>query len=546
MGVAGEVDAGLVVQDVGDGDREGVVGAVQHVLLLGELTGVVVAHGYLVSGSQALDLIAGQHQLVIRLAGHFQAEQLLNILHGVLEGGVVLLVLGHVLLVELGVGDGLAGQVAEIGVVVGSGIADGQSAGLVVAGHQDQGVSGMLLGEVHGHLNGVRQSQGVGHGGAGVVGVAGPVDLAALAHHEEALVIVQDLDALFHIVRQGPFALLAVQLVAHGVGVCQVLVDEDDLLVLGGDLGRIGLGVGDLVAGRLRQIIEVLLVSAAAVGILQGAAGKILKAGLHHLHADLIVVVAAGLMGIEGGGGGVVQVHGGDDAHLPALLGVELFGDGLIGHGAGLVGVDHAGVCLVAGGDGGGGGSGVGSEAAGVVGDGGAGHIEVHEVQGHRTVQLGALPVLDTGLSLHVILVRHGAQVIGSGLELGIAHAVADKQEHILGGFGGVVHGGTRQFSADHSGHFFRLSSGLPRSGGAAGSQAQNGRTGQQTCKKSFHHVDFLSFLNIDFLGVMLSIWQPCLIPPPGFCKGSVKAQHTEERRPDIPDGVLSSRKRVE
>ena len=35
-------------------------------------------------------------------------------------------------------------------------------------------------------------------------------------------------------------------------------------------------------------------------------------------------------MGVKGGGGGVVQVDGGDDANLPAELRVELFGDGLI------------------------------------------------------------------------------------------------------------------------------------------------------------------------------------------------------------------------
>ena len=243
-----------------------------------------------------------------------------------------------------------------------------------------------------------------------------------------------------------------------------MLVDENDLSVLGRDLGGVSLSGGHFIASLLRQVVEARLVLVIASGLLQGAAGEILKAGVHHFHADLIVVVAAGLVGVERGGSGVVQVDGGDNAHLPAFLGVELLGDGLIGHGAGLVGVDHAGIGLVAGGDGGGGGGGVGGKAAGIVGDSGAGHVEIHEVQGLGAVQLGALAVLDAGLGLHVILVRHSAQIVGGGLELGIAHTVTDEQEHILGRLGGAVHGGIRQFSADNSGYFFRLNSGLPGS----------------------------------------------------------------------------------
>ena len=72
-------------------------------------------------------------------------------------------------------------------------------------------------------------------------------------------------------------------------------------------------------------------------------------------------------MGVEGRRGGVVEVDAGDNADLPAELLVQLLGDGLIGHGAGLVNVDGAGVGLVAGGDGGGGGGGVVVVVVGVV-----------------------------------------------------------------------------------------------------------------------------------------------------------------------------------
>mgnify|MGYP000349781607 CR=1 FL=1 len=69
----------------------------------------------------------------------------------------------------------------------------------------------------------------------------------------------------------------------------------------------------------------------------------------------------------------MVEVDGGNDAHRIALLGVELFGNGFVGNGAGFVHVDGAGVGLVAGGDGGGGGGGVGGKGVGVISHGGAG-----------------------------------------------------------------------------------------------------------------------------------------------------------------------------
>mgnify|MGYP006064335869 CR=1 FL=1 len=440
VAVGGEGDAGLVVDDVGDGDAQGLVGAVEHILLLLILAGGGAVDALLIGGPQLLHLVLGEHQLVVGGALGLQAEELLDVGEHILEGGLVLLVGGHIVAVKLGVGDLLVLQQVQVGVVVGAGEADGQAAGLVVAGDQDQGLVGVLGGEVDGHLHRVGQSLGVVDGGAGVVGVAGPVDLAALAHHEEAvLVVAQDLDALGHVVGQGPHVLGAVDLIGHGVAVGQVLVDEDGLLGVGAHLLGVSLGAGHGVAGLGGQRVQVLLVALAAGGGEEAAAGEVLEVGGDHLQADLIVAGAAGLVGVEGGGGGVVEVHGGDDAHGVALLLVELLGDGLVLHRAGLVHVDGPGVGLVAGGDGGGGGGGVRGEGVGVVGDGGAGGLKVHEVEVAGAVQDGALVVVQAGLGLPVVLVGQGAQVVGGGLDLGIAHAVADEQKHILWGFDGLV-----------------------------------------------------------------------------------------------------------
>ena len=160
---------------------------------------------------------------------------------------------------------------------------------------------------------------------------------------------------------------------------------------------------------------------AVAVHLLELAASKVLKAGVCQLHADLVVVLACLLVGIEGSRGGVVDVHGGDDAHLIALLGVQLFGDGLVGHIAGpRAHIDDAALGLVAGGDGGGSGSGVRAERGAVVG----GHAAHLRKAGKAQVSLG-----------HSAVVVHSALVKACGLDLGSAHAVTDEQENVLGLF---------------------------------------------------------------------------------------------------------------
>ena len=114
------------------------------------------------------------------------------------------------------------------------------------------------------------------NGGGGIIGVAGPVDLTSLAHHEEALVVVQNLNTLFHIVGQGPQFVCPVQLIGHGIRVGQMLVDNDDRT--GGDLIGLSLGLYHVVARLLCQGIQILLVLVRSGGLFQSASSKILKA----------------------------------------------------------------------------------------------------------------------------------------------------------------------------------------------------------------------------------------------------------------------------
>ena len=115
----------------------------------------------------------------------------------------------------------------------------------------------------------------------------------------------------------------------------------------------------------------------------------------------------------------MVDVHGGDDAHLIALLGVQLFGNGFVGHIAGPgAHIDDAALGLVAGGDGSSGGSRVRAEGGAVVG----GHAAHLREAGKAQVSLG-----------HSAVVVHSALVEACGLDLGSAHAIADEQEDVLG-----------------------------------------------------------------------------------------------------------------
>ena len=103
---------------------------------------------------------------------------------------------------------------------------------------------------------------------------------------------------------------------------------------------------------------------------------------------------------------------------------------------------DGAGVGLVAGGDGGGGGGGVGGKGVGVISHGGAGGLKVHEVEVLGTVQNGSAVVVQAGLGLPIVGVVQRTQEIGCGLDLGIAHAVANEEKHVFGGFDGGAGGG--------------------------------------------------------------------------------------------------------
>jgi hypothetical protein len=106
-------------------------------------------------------------------------------------------------------------DLVEEGRVFRAGEPDGHTAGLVVGGDDDERLVGMLFVELDGLRNGVVEGDGVVNRGSRVVGVAGSVDLAGLDHQEEAIGVVEQLDALPGHIDDGDYGFLN-----KSLGVC--------------------------------------------------------------------------------------------------------------------------------------------------------------------------------------------------------------------------------------------------------------------------------------------------------------------------------------
>ena len=83
--------------------------------------------------------------------------------------------------------------------------------------------------EVHSSLHGVAHLQHIMDGSSGIVCMAGPVDLTALGHEEEALGVIQQLDALLDVVGQLPLACGGIHGVVHGLAVGQIFGNDQGL-----------------------------------------------------------------------------------------------------------------------------------------------------------------------------------------------------------------------------------------------------------------------------------------------------------------------------
>ena len=168
--------------------------------------------------------------------------------------------------------------------------------------------------------------------------------------------------------------------------------------------------VGDGVAFLLGELVDVVVAAPVA---LEAAAAEIVEIGLDEVDADVVVVVAALVVGVEGCRGGVVDGDAGEDADRAAVL-LGDFRDGFELALALGVHADASVVGLFAAGDGGSAGGGVGDEVAERACLGVA--LHGHGVDGEALAHGGTAE-----------LFRHHA--------LGQGHAVADEQDDVFGGF---------------------------------------------------------------------------------------------------------------
>ena len=239
-----------------------------------------------------------------------------------------------------------------------------EAARLVIARGDDERLARMRLGEARRHLDGVVERQLLGHAAAGVVGMAGVVDLAALAHEEETVRTVQQFDALLDDFRERGLGSVPVKGIVHTTfakhapdGTPGLERLERRQIVLH-ERVAIRLPEGVRIDPRHRltplfQLDEVAVrVEVTALGLrpaADAAAGKVVEAALDEVHRNRAGIPATAVVRIKTSGGCMDDRHGRHDADLTAGL-LRHRGDGLDPRAVGTH-PKHAVVRLLAAGD---------------------------------------------------------------------------------------------------------------------------------------------------------------------------------------------------
>ena len=290
----------------------------------------------------------------------------------------------------------------------------------MVGGHDDQGLLGVFLVEFVGDLDAFIEIDDLMDAGGSIMAVVGVVDLAALRHQEEALLVVlhQEGHGALDELLEGDVVVLmlgdfAVRVDAIGDGLAFAGEHQDLLHILPPSLEL--LGIADRVAGGLELGTE--RGSGLRVFAVNGGTAIEIETVGQHVLADLIVHAAVRLMGLEGARRGVVDARRGHDADLLAL------GFRHLGHIAERVAVRIDAQAAVLG---------LYTGCEGRTRGGGIRHVIVGGIMGgHRgdgelreAKRLGAEFALD-GSQVH-LRQQHGVS----------AHAVTDEIEHVLGGLG--------------------------------------------------------------------------------------------------------------
>jgi len=324
----------------------------------------------------------------------------------------------------------LCGEQTEVEVV--TAVAEGEAARFVVGGDEDEGFFRVLLVELIGHADGFVGVHDFVHHGGSIVRVARPVDLAAFDHAEElgGIFLHEEVDGAAGDVGECQVAGFAVEGVGQRGAVAVVglaTLEVDHAVGFAPRVVELFFAVGDDETGIAGLGIEVGLAFFERSGLEEGAAGEEVEIGLDEVATDLGVHLAVLLVGVEAGGGGVVDAHAGGNAHRGAgFFGPH--GDG--GDGRDAVGEHAHGVVirLATGGQCGAAGGRVGDAVAVALG------VDERDVGEARE-----------GEGFDAAAPFDGGEIGLGGVDLVHAHAVADEVKDVLRPFLGEGCGGKGQ-----------------------------------------------------------------------------------------------------
>ena len=295
-----------------------------------------------------------------------------------------------------------------------------QSACLMISRYDDDGLVGVLLVELVGHLHGFVHIQHLVHSITDVIAVAGVVDHAALDLEEETILLFahEVVDASAHNLLQRQVVLVLIQGVGDVVAaqflVLVVALEEDEFVGLATFLLILLVTASeDGVAGSLGLVAQCGL-ALLGIGAMEVAAGEEVEATLAQILANLVVHIAVGLMTVEAGWGGVCDGYVRGHAHSSTgflrphsnagagCLQVFQHADGSV---LGLLAASQR--------------SSAGSRVCHAVGGGVGVHQAHHGEAGHQN-------------RLEANLALQGCQIGLSDVDLVDAHAVTNEVEYIL------------------------------------------------------------------------------------------------------------------
>ena len=198
----------------------------------------------------------------------------------------------------------------------------------MIAGDHDQRLAWMLIVKVQGFLNSFVKGQGVFNGGPGVIGMAGPVNLATFHHHEETTRIIKKLNTLFCKLGKRYVVLGPVDFVIKCLPSGQGMIIGDNLIaglrIKVQKFVFIGNNPVVVVTQRIKDIAK------GPLNLLKASSAEIVKAAGSEIVADLVIHVAAGLMGVKNSRGCVINGYAGDNTHLHSLF-LGCFSKGFVG-----------------------------------------------------------------------------------------------------------------------------------------------------------------------------------------------------------------------